>query len=715
MNQNFSKIKLVGINMKTIEKKRFLKVIPENIPKELRDRPQWVCWRAEERGGKVTKVPYNPWTGDKAQTNNPKTWSDFERAKYVYEATGMLDGVGFVFTADDPFVGWDFDDCRNPQDGEIDPQIRDAISKLNSYTEVSPSGTGIRIIVEGTLPPHGRKKGDSEVYEKGRYLTFTGHHLDNTPLSIEHRQAETDALHAKIFTRKGKKPTPKPLPTNLQEVLKRAFRSKNGREIEKLYSGDFSGYKSQSEADLALCSHLAFWFNEDMKIIDQVFRSSGLYRKKWDEKRGLLTYGETTVELACVSCTGTYQEYQSANTNNIGNRQKTSPILTGGKGITARDLMKMQFPEPKWAIPDILPEGLNILAGKPKRGKSFLVLNAGVAIASGGKAFGKIEVEKGTVLYFALEDTDRRLQKRLSTMLQGKQGPPKLRLYTQSECPRMGQGGLRFLEQEIKNHDEVRLVIIDTFARFRPAEKGKSGNPYDIDYDNVARIKDLADKYSISILIVHHQRKGDDVDIIESVSGTLGITGAADGILVLLKKTGQADAELKITGRDVEEAEYALRFERSLLAWQLLGQSQEVQSTQKRQLVYDAIKNSTEPISPKELSEITELEAKYVQKSLPSLIEDGSIKRIDRGKYIYCNTIEEKSEEENPLCRPRVDAVDPMEPMENTVEPMENTVARRKRKRRTPGSAGDTVKYTVGGGNSDTMSEKNTKRRRKRR
>jgi RecA-family ATPase len=110
-------------------------------------------------------------------------------------------------------------------------------------------------------------------------------------------------------------------------------------------------------------------------------------------------------------------------------------------GISAADLMKREFPEPKWAIPKILPEGLNILGGKPKMGKSIICLNLGLAIASGGKAFGSIDVEQGTVIYFALEDTARRLQKRIKQMLVDDEvAPEKLILF--NECPRMKEGGL---------------------------------------------------------------------------------------------------------------------------------------------------------------------------------------------------------------------------------------------------------------------------------
>jgi len=157
-----------------MDKPNFLKPIAEVIPQELKHWDQWVCWKAEYRGGKWTKVPYNPNNGQKAKSNDPSTWASFESAYHQYEQNGF-DGIGFMLSGDDPFTGWDFDHCIDPQTGEIEPKIRKIIDRLNSYTEISPSGTGIRIFVRAGIPKGGRKNGGIEVYNSGRYLTLTGH------------------------------------------------------------------------------------------------------------------------------------------------------------------------------------------------------------------------------------------------------------------------------------------------------------------------------------------------------------------------------------------------------------------------------------------------------------------------------------------------------------------------------------------------------------
>jgi primase-polymerase (primpol)-like protein len=162
-------------------------LIPENIPDELAERPQWVCWRYETRDGKPTKVPYTPESGQRASTTDLMTWRTLEDALGCLEAdTAELlrlphyDGVGFVLSSGDPFVGVDLDACRNPETGEIAEWAQKIIDRVqDGYIEVSPSGTGIHIIVKGTVRGSGKtqrrvESGKIEMYSRERFLTITG-------------------------------------------------------------------------------------------------------------------------------------------------------------------------------------------------------------------------------------------------------------------------------------------------------------------------------------------------------------------------------------------------------------------------------------------------------------------------------------------------------------------------------------------------------------
>jgi len=287
----------------------------ENIPSELKARPQWVNWRLEKRNGKMTKPPYQPY-GQLAATDNPETWNSFPS---VMTAVHKFKGVGFVLTNDDPFVALDFDNCRCPGLDGVDPisrtldmvqsEIAHHLLKLNAYTEVSPSGRGIRVILKGYLPVPGKKKGNVEVYQSGRYVTITGQTLDGFPPGIEDRTAEITNFYEAVF---GTNDSIERLEQkrlgdtieNLQEHLERAFQSPRGSVIRRLWEGDYSEYPSHSEADLGLCSHLAYWLNGNREAIDTAFRKSGLMRNKWDEKHYAngKTYGEATISKALDGC-----------------------------------------------------------------------------------------------------------------------------------------------------------------------------------------------------------------------------------------------------------------------------------------------------------------------------------------------------------------------------------------------------------------------------
>jgi len=240
------------------------------IPGVLKDRVQWVAWRLVKVKGekKPKKVPYQAKAPKRqASTTNPKTWGTFEEALQAYHEHNF-DGVGFVFPMDDPFTGVDLDKCRNTATGELEPWAQRIVEQLDSYCEVSPSGTGLHIIVKGALPKEGRKKGDVETYESGRYFTMTGQHMADTPLEVCERQDELNQLHADTFqTAKpdtqhpihGKSPQRASLsPLDDTALIQKAMRAGNGAKFSALWNGDISAHTSASEADLAFCSLLAF-------------------------------------------------------------------------------------------------------------------------------------------------------------------------------------------------------------------------------------------------------------------------------------------------------------------------------------------------------------------------------------------------------------------------------------------------------------------------
>jgi putative DNA primase/helicase len=293
-------------------------------PGELRTVNQFVCWRAEERNGDTTKVPYSV-HGGRASSTNPKTWAPIEAA-IAYAEERTMDGVGFVFTEDDPFAGIDLDKCRNTESGEIEPWAWKIVAAFNSYTEVSPSGTGLHIFVKATLPGPNNRKGPLEMYESGRYFTLTGKHLSGTPTKIHECQDVLERLYQHVFkiekassATNGPKRRTAPLDVGDEDLLALAKQAKNGGKFSRLWSGDTSDYAGDdSRADLALCSLLAFWTDGATERMDRLFRQSGLMREKWNRH----DYRERTFNRVLEGRTEFYEPGEKSSANENGSQPK---------------------------------------------------------------------------------------------------------------------------------------------------------------------------------------------------------------------------------------------------------------------------------------------------------------------------------------------------------------------------------------------------------
>jgi putative DNA primase/helicase len=314
-------------------KPKALPVQVETIPEELKTERQWVAWCYEWRKDKWRKVLKNPSIGTNASSINPASWRTFVEALTCYRRRQM-DGIGFVFSLNDRYAGIDLDKCRDPFTGCLEPWALKIVQDLNSYTEVSPSGTGVKIFMRGKLPTGGNRKGRLECYDHHRYFTVTGHSLPESSRTIGDRQAELTALHMRIFQEPaGNPPTPSVHhdqygqsiyvaangPGEIDEdLISRALGARNGTHFAQLWSGDTRGYESHSEADAALCPLLAFWTGPDEERIDRLFRQSGLYREKWERT----DYREATIALALSR--GEFWAHQDRRRNRAGERRRAA-------------------------------------------------------------------------------------------------------------------------------------------------------------------------------------------------------------------------------------------------------------------------------------------------------------------------------------------------------------------------------------------------------
>lgn len=277
-------------------------------------------WRYEQQGKRSTKMPYNPnIPQERAKCNDPTTFSSIEKAMAVAKRNSF-DGIGVGIFGN--LAGIDIDHCIDDS-GKLSPMAQDIMQTMNAYTEISPSGNGLRILFCATGFRYNKNiyyikesKQGLEIYIAGitqRYLTVTGNTL--YAQDLVDRSKELQLVLDKYMKRKKQPTAPasvwqSPRATNStatkmltdKELLDMAMSARNGSTFSALWNGNISNYPSHSEADQALSNLLAFWTNKDAARMDKLFRQSGLMRSKWDRRQSGSTYGRITIENAIAGC-----------------------------------------------------------------------------------------------------------------------------------------------------------------------------------------------------------------------------------------------------------------------------------------------------------------------------------------------------------------------------------------------------------------------------
>jgi hypothetical protein len=307
------------------------------------------------------------------------------------------------------------------------------------------------------------------------------------------------------------------------------------------------------------------------------------------------------------------------------------PDTQGPATFSAGELHRMKFAELRFVVPDLLTEGCTILAGAPKLGKSWLCLEIAIAVASGGTCLGGVCCEQGDVLYLALEDNRRRLKRRMDKLLPFSPHGWPVALVFANEWPREGEGGVEHIRKWITQASNPRLVIVDILQMIR-STRGDKQSLYEADYYAVKSLQRLAAETGVAIIIVHHVRKSAaDVDPFEEVSGTYGIMGAADAGLVL--RRGGQGITLYTRGRDIEEAEMAVEFDKEVCRWRVLGAAAEVRRSDERKTILAALRDAASPLSPREVADLTGLSYGSVRHLLARMNKDGVVRKAGPGRY----------------------------------------------------------------------------------
>lgn len=506
--------------------------VSKNLPPTLQEKGLFCCWKMELRDDKPTKVPYNPRTGGKAQSTNPDTFAPLqvaERANSGYNGlgVGIFGSLGAI----------DIDHCID-DNGNLSDIARDIMQTMNAYTELSPSGSGLRILFRAENFQfdkqryfiHNRNIG-VEVYIAGctnKYVTVTGDAL--TPgVDLQERSAEVSAILERYMQRSPDSTTHDAGSTlDDMELIQQIRRSKTGADFERLWSKNHT-YKSDSEADLALCNMLAWWTSCDAQRMDRLFRQSGLFRPKWDRRQSGTTYGAITIQKAIENCDGGYnpEEYRKP----AAPEQKRTLEI-----VSASDV---PYEPPRWLIAPFFQKGKGtLIQGDPGSGKTAFMCAVAAHVSTGKPLLGMAITDPGNVLILSVEDDLPVLRGRIEA-----NGGDLSKCHFVKNA-----AGLTITSPEIEgaiSEYNAKMVIFDPFQAFL-------GSSVDMFRANetrpaLATLFEMCERNDCACAIIAHMGKsGGDKSAVNRSLGSVDIPAAMRSVLHLVKNPDNEDERIMV-------------------------------------------------------------------------------------------------------------------------------------------------------------------------
>lgn len=559
----------------------------------------------------------------------------------------------------------DFDGFAELGGIDLDGGVFDLLEGFSSYTEMSPSGTGFKVFLLSDKPPAKKMKvlfsesafAEShpeidkyrnravEVFSQNLFLAMTGELF--SPISYNKlRFIKSDELEHlidnldKVAKKDGGLGFNLPSPSNGPSIT--SSKSTNRLTIEslELLLSFIDADDEQTWSDVV--NAVARLYGEDGR---HSFHTYSKQSVKYDTAESNKRYERALKEVASrPDGYGTKRLLDLARSNPMWTNpelhnepdasKKTAIAYTKlRQGITAKELAGKTFTPLMWVVQDILPEGCYLLSARPKVGKSWLSLQISLAVALGESTLGKTVV-KGKAIYLALEDNQRRLQDRLQQLRPNGFETDNLRLFT--EWSPFYQGGIEELVELIKS-DKPKLVVIDTLAKVRGASR--NNHVYENDYKTLAPLTALASTYRMCILIVTHNRKGkSENDALEQVSGSLGLTGAVDGALVIDGVRTDKQYKMSLIGRDIPNDDELAIERKPNGEWQILGNAVQVFVSEERKAILDLLYMHPNGLKPKDIADLLGKKPGSLRKLLPTMAMNGQLVS-NKGNYTHTNPI----------------------------------------------------------------------------
>lgn len=538
-----------------------------------------LTWNAAR--GKYDKKPIGPPAA--ANMTYAQAYAETMRVR----DTGQQATVGLWITPDSGLFFLDIDAL--PADYTPDARAQQLLAMFpGAFVEWSTGKRGLHIVGRMTMPVPHSSRNDAlhlEFYTAERGIALN---IDAAPTGSMDNLHDVHALVAQFFpprdvaAKSGERRPEWCGPTDDDALIERMLAARvsaaaafGGKvSLPQLWRGECT---KDSTSDMALASHLAFWTGCDAERITRLMLRSGLVRDKWRTHR---TYLQTTIANACAACTNVYVEREPLPLP----LPAVEPNVRSGAA-----LMQRRFAPVQWALHGLIPQGTEILSAPPKAGKSWLVLQACMAVAAGVPLWPGREPEaQGDTLYLDLEGNDRRLQERIAGLLKSfPRGISLDQFFYETEWPRAEAGAAK-LREWLAEHPKARLVVIDTLASWRDPDPGRM-SAYQNDYRVGEMLKPLTREFPVAIVIVTHTRKMGATDVMDKISGTQGLVGGVDNYMILSRAAGNMDAELIVNGRDIREPqELALRTLKDG-GWVCVGNIADVKRTDERGDVLKAL------------------------------------------------------------------------------------------------------------------------------